>query len=68
MAAEFKLMITLVCPAAARVPLLEETLSQADVLITDQLKAPSPMLARLIFCDAGLKGPPITPVIFELTE
>ena len=62
MATEFKLTVKLVCPAAASGPLLEETVSQADVLVTDQTKFEVLELVSVNTWDEGENGPPGKPV------
>ena len=56
-------MVTVVCPAAASVPLLAEALSQAEVLMTDQLNDEALELVSVKTWDEGENGPPDKPLL-----
>ena len=61
-AAEFTLMVTVVDSPPASVPLLDETVSQIEVLIMDQFKDKALKLVRVMVWEAGEKGPPGPPL------
>ena len=61
LAAEFRLTVTVVRPAAASVPLVEDTLSQAEVLATCQFNEAAPKLVRVKACEVTVNGPPTVP-------
>jgi hypothetical protein len=57
-AAEFRLAVTTPLAPPSSIPLLEDTLSQTDVLTMDQFSEAALELVRTKFWDDGANGPP----------
>src|SRR5215472_10141485 len=61
LAAAVRLAVTVDCPLAASVPLLEDTFSHADVLMIDQFSDEVPVFVSAKIRDDAKNGPPWAP-------